>query len=112
MPGLVSTLFHHMYSAPSRLVQTFLHATVQVLQPMHFSRLNVMLYCALTLMIASLSCARQVGQFFFTVDGRPLAGCGHLADEHSVVPLRWAGTPVVDVIAELGIAADHRVRVH
>src|SRR5512145_1984163 len=39
-PGLVSTLFHHMYSAPRRSVQMFLQEMLQAWQPMHLSRLN------------------------------------------------------------------------
>ena len=38
VPGLVSTLFQYMYSVPLRSVQMFLHAMVQVWQPMHLSR--------------------------------------------------------------------------
>src|ERR1035438_8788729 len=40
VPGLVSTLFHHMYSAPLRSVQMFLQARLHVWQPMHLSRWN------------------------------------------------------------------------
>ncbi len=42
MPGLVSTLLNQAYSTPSRLVQTFLHVTEQVWQPMHLSRFKTM----------------------------------------------------------------------
>ena len=38
VPGLVSTLFHHMYSVPWRSVQMFLQAMLQVWHPMHLSR--------------------------------------------------------------------------
>src|SRR3990170_7971874 len=40
VPGLVSTLFHHMYSVPLRSVQMLLQDTLQVWQPMHLSRWN------------------------------------------------------------------------
>src|SRR5665811_1673604 len=40
VPGFVSTLFHHMYSAPLRSVQMFLQARLHVWQPMHLSRWN------------------------------------------------------------------------
>ena len=46
MPGLVSTSLNHMYSAPSRLVHTFLQVTLQVWQPMHLSRFITMPTCA------------------------------------------------------------------
>jgi hypothetical protein len=38
VPGLVSTLFHHMYSDPLRSVHTFLQAMLHVWHPMHLSR--------------------------------------------------------------------------
>src|SRR6516164_10498547 len=40
IPGLVSTLLNHAYSMPWREVQTFLHVTEQVWQPMHLSRFS------------------------------------------------------------------------
>ena len=40
VPGLVSTLFHHMYSVPLRSVQMLLHAIEHVWHPMHLSRWN------------------------------------------------------------------------
>ena len=54
MPGLVSTLFHHMYSVPLRSVQMFLQAMLQVWQPMHLSRWNTIEICARTSMMSSL----------------------------------------------------------
>ncbi len=42
VPGLVSTLFHHMYSVPGRSVHTFLQATEHVWHPMHLSRWKTM----------------------------------------------------------------------
>src|SRR5690606_14475943 len=53
MPGLVSTLLNQAYSTPSRLVQTFLHVTEQVWQPMHLSRLSTIPICARTFMACS-----------------------------------------------------------
>ena len=46
VPGFVSTLFHHMYSAPLRSVQMFLQAIEHVWQPMHLSRWNTIDTCA------------------------------------------------------------------
>src|SRR3972149_7906447 len=51
VPGLVSTLFHHMYSVPLRSVHKFLQEMLQVWQPMHLSRWNIMETCARTFMI-------------------------------------------------------------
>jgi len=53
MPGLDSTLLNHMYSAPLRLVHTFLQVTEQVWQPMHLSRLKTKANCALTFIAIS-----------------------------------------------------------
>src|SRR5512146_955004 len=50
VPGFVSTLFHHMYSVPLRSVQMFLHAMLQVWQPMHLSRWNTIATCERTSM--------------------------------------------------------------
>src|SRR5512143_470904 len=50
VPGLVSTLFHHMYSVPRRSVQRFLHARLHVWQPMHLSRWDTIETCARTFM--------------------------------------------------------------
>src|SRR5690348_5787877 len=61
VPGLVSTLFHHMYSVPLRSVQMFLQATEQVWHPMHLSRWKTMEICDLTFIVVSRS----------AVDGRP-----------------------------------------
>src|SRR3972149_8703142 len=57
-PGLVSTLFHHMYSVPRRSVQMFLQAMLHVWHPMHLSRWKTIETCALTSII--LSCGRWV----------------------------------------------------
>src|SRR5690349_20870634 len=51
MPGLVSTLLNQAYSIPGRLVQTFLHVTEQVWQPMHLSRFRTMPICARIFML-------------------------------------------------------------
>src|SRR5512138_1823764 len=48
VPGLVSTLFHHMYSVPLRSVQMFLQAMEQVWQPMHLSRWKTIEICERT----------------------------------------------------------------
>src|ERR1019366_4488937 len=53
VPGLVSTLFHHMYSVPLRSVQMFLKAIEQVWQPMHLSRWNTIETCERTFMVSS-----------------------------------------------------------
>ncbi len=57
MPGLVSTLLNQAYSMPWRLVQTFLHVTEQVWQPMHLSRFSTMAICARIFMHISFCCA-------------------------------------------------------
>ena len=49
MPGFVSTLLNHMYSAPGRFVQTLLHVTEHVWHPMHLSRFMTIATCARTL---------------------------------------------------------------
>src|SRR5574341_713758 len=54
VPGLVSTLFHHMYSAPLRSVQMFLQATEQVWHPMHLSRWKTIETCDLTFIVVPL----------------------------------------------------------
>jgi hypothetical protein len=48
MPGFVSTLLNHMYSAPGRFVQTLLHVTEHVWHPMHLSRFMTIATCART----------------------------------------------------------------
>src|SRR5215469_6931008 len=48
VPGFVSTLFHHIYSAPRRSVQMFLQAMLHVWHPMHLSRWNTIAICDLT----------------------------------------------------------------
>src|SRR5215470_3260878 len=53
VPGLVSTLFHHMYSVPRRSIQMFLHAIEQVWQPMHLSRWNTIETCERTFISSS-----------------------------------------------------------
>ncbi len=66
MPGLLSTLFHHAYSMPWRVVQTFLQVTLQVWQPMHLSRLSTLPICARIFMPVSFelrSSAFMIGRF-------------------------------------------------
>ena len=48
MPGFVSTSLNHIYSAPERLVHTFLQVTLHVWHPMHLSRFITMPIWALT----------------------------------------------------------------
>src|SRR5512136_307840 len=86
MPGLVSTLLTHMYSAPLRLVQTFLQGMLQVWQPMHLSRFNTIASWAL---------------IFIPLDLPGLAHHDHL------VALGADGAVVVEAVAELGVAPDH-----
>src|SRR5215475_12437663 len=50
VPGLVSTLFHHMYSVPARSVQMFLQAMLHVWHPMHLSRWKTIEICMRTSM--------------------------------------------------------------
>ena len=66
MPGFVSTLFHHMYSAPLRSVQMFLQAMLQVWQPMHLSRWNTIDTCARTFMLGSFRPHHSSRSSFFT----------------------------------------------
>src|SRR3990170_8940539 len=77
VPGLVSTLFHHMYSVPLRSVQMFLQAIEQVWQPMHLSRWKTIEICERTFIAVLLSqstkittSARGVG-----APGRECPGC-------------------------------------
>src|SRR5215469_14548662 len=67
VPGLVSTLFHHMYSVPARSVQRFLQAKLQVWQPMHLSRWKTMETCARTFILPpnlspTVACLRACGR--------------------------------------------------
>ena len=96
MPGLVSTLFHHMYSAPVRSVQMFLQATLQVWQPMHLSRWKTIETCARI----SISCPSSTS--------RAAPAC---ARSHVGVAVGAGGAPVVEEIGELGVAARqlHRI---
>src|SRR5512134_1139930 len=87
-PGLVSTLFHHMYSAPRRSVQMFLQEMLHVWQPRHLSRLNTITSCART----SIALPPQ------------------LSDDDVAVAVHPGRPPVVEVVAELGIAAEHERR--
>src|SRR3990172_8756251 len=67
VPGLVSTLFHHMYSVPLRSVQIFLQEMLHVWQPMHLSRWKTMETCALTSICLSLSFDGYPGSVAFRV---------------------------------------------
>src|SRR5512146_3208345 len=85
VPGFVSTLFHHMYSAPLRSVQTFLQATEQVWQPMHLSRWKTIETCERTSMI----------------DGLLVLEFGELANADRGVAIDAGRPPVVEVVGEL-----------
>src|SRR5512136_520940 len=91
MPGLVSTLLYHMYSAPARLVQTFLQGMLHVWQPMHLSRFMTMANCALIFI--------------------PLHLMRFPYDDH-LVPLRTGGAVVVEAVAQLSVTSDHVGRLH
>src|SRR5512144_3449513 len=92
MPGLVSTLLNQMYSAPRRLVQTFLQVTEQVWQPMHLSRFITIPIWARTL----------IGGPRSSVDDLR----GPLADNDQLVALRPGRPVVVEAPGELRVAAD------
>src|SRR5450631_2792069 len=77
-----------MYSAPLRSVQMFLQEMLQVWQPMHLSRLNTITSCALTF----------------------IASPPQLSNNHIAVPIDSGRPPVVEVVTELGIAAQHQGR--
>src|SRR5512136_1571834 len=80
-----------MYSAPARLVHTFLQGMLQVWQPMHLSRFMTMASCVLTLIPFHLP---------------------RLPDDDHLVPLGPGGTVVVEAVAQLGVAADHLGGLH
>src|SRR3989304_1537410 len=86
MPGLVSTLLNHLYSAPARLVHTFLQGMLQVWQPMHLSRFMTIAIWALILIPVHLP------------------GPSHNDD---LIALRSRGSVIVEPVAELCIAPDH-----
>src|SRR5512146_631382 len=72
VPGLVSTLFHHMYSVPLRSVQMFLQAMEQVWQPMHLSRWNTIEICDRTFIEFSVHPATANDQRLTTNNQRPI----------------------------------------
>ena len=94
MPGLVSTLFHHMYSAPFRSVQTFLQATLHVWQPIHLSRWKTIDTCERIFMISPLilRCARE------------------LTNQHEGIPVDACRSPIIHAVGELTVAAHHQDR--
>src|SRR5215472_13236034 len=59
VPGLVSTLFHHMYSVPWRSVQMFLQAMLHVWQPIHLSRWNTIETCERMSMLVPFTTSDQ-----------------------------------------------------
>src|SRR5690606_2741702 len=86
MPGFVSTLLNHMYSAPGRFVQVLLQVTLQVWHPMHLSKFMTMAICALIFKPVNLL---------------------HLTDRNIDIPLVSDRSVIVEAIAELGVAAYH-----
>src|SRR5210317_1778716 len=91
MPGLVSTLLNQIYSAPARLVQTFLQGMLQVWQPRHLSRFKTMAICALIFIPFHLS---------------------SLSDHDHLISLGTSWAIIVETIAQLGIPTDHLSRLH
>src|SRR3990172_11688951 len=85
-----------MYSAPRRSVHTFLQAIEQVWQPMHLSRWNTIEICVRTPIIPP--------RF------RSELRLRQLADAHRGVAVDAGGAPVVEVVGELAVAADHQHR--
>src|SRR5208282_1061342 len=94
VPGFVSTLFHHMYSVPRRSVQIFLQAMLHVWQPMHLSRWKTMETCERIFIAVLLRSPFEFGQF-----------------AHKDVRIAVAAdrSPIVEVVRELAVAADHQV---
>src|SRR6516165_7786731 len=95
VPGLVSTLFHHMYSAPLRSVQMFLQAMLHVWHPMHLSRWKTIEICMRTSIVIPLYLPPQLGQ---------------LAHQDVGIAIAPGGSPVVEMESELPVTADHQVR--
>ena len=94
MPGLVSTLFHHMYSVPLRSVQMFLQAMLQVWQPMHLSRWKTMRNLRSDVHRDAFPLPFEFGQF---------------ADQDVGVTIAADRSPVVEMVSELAVAARHQV---
>src|SRR3974377_2292578 len=94
VPGLVSTLFHHMYSVPRRSVQMFLQAMLQVWHPMHLSRWKTILIGERAFIAMLLPSPPELRK---------------LADEDVGVPVAADRPPVVEVEGELGGAAHPHV---
>src|SRR5512135_735150 len=77
-----------MYSAPRRSVQMFLQEILQAWHPMHLSRLNTITSCART----------------------SIASPPQLSDDDAAIAVYPGRPPVVEVVAELGIPAEHQRR--
>src|SRR5512137_4606 len=116
MPGLVSTLLNQAYSTPGRLVQTFLHVTLQVWQPMHLSRFSTMPICARTFMFSScligvglrVLALRLVGLREVVVARRVQpVDLLHLPHDDELVAVGSDGPVVVEAVGQLRVAADH-----
>src|SRR5579875_3091451 len=93
MPGFVSTLLKYTYSVPGRLVQTCLHVTEQVRQPMHLSRFITIATWAMIL-IAGCSASE-------------LHLLGAAPDHRDLVALAAGRAVVVEREGLLAVPADH-----
>src|SRR3989337_1561389 len=77
-----------MDSAPRRSVQMFLQEILQVWHPMHLSRWNTITSCART----------------------SIASPPQLSDDDIAVAVHPGRPPVVEVVTELGVTAQHQRR--
>src|SRR3990172_20100 len=105
VPGLVSTLFHHMYSVPLRSVQMFLQDTLQVWQPMHLSRWNTVDTWArifMTMLPFLSTCLLDYLAVGFALQ---------LAHENIGVPVDTYRAPVVEPVGKLSVSSHHQHRI-
>src|SRR5512141_1926656 len=120
MPGLLSTLLNQAYSMPLRLVQTVLHVTEQVWQPMHLSRFRTLPICALTFIrCSSARCGSYGGRWSQSGlrDGGELQAFRvrrvepvdllHAPHDDELVAVGADGPVVVEAVGQLRVAADH-----
>ena len=107
MPGLVSTLLNQAYSMPSRLVQTFLHVTEQVWQPMHLSRFRTIPICARIFMFRSPWCVRRRRVRRSVRRRVEPVHVLHLAHDDELVAVGTHRAVVVEAVRLLRVAADH-----
>src|SRR5512134_534703 len=77
-----------MYSAPRRSVQMFLQEILHVWHPMHLSRWN------------AITCWARTS----------IASPPQLSDDDIAVAVHPGRSPVVEVVAELGVPAEHQRR--